>query len=92
LGGARQPAQADARPGVELAVAASDAAAPALQPKPGRAGGAVLLDSEGQIVDALFDSDGDHIISTTSVEPYGGYLWIGSLSAPVIGRLPYPDR
>lgn len=64
----------------------------ALQPKPGRAGGAVLLDGQGQILDALFDSDGDHIISTTSVEPYGGYLWIGSLSAPVIGRLPYPDR
>jgi sugar lactone lactonase YvrE len=60
---------------------------PTWQPQPEPFGGAVKVDEQGHVLASLFDTDGSVVRSTTSVEPYGDDLWIGTLSSGVVARL-----
>lgn len=57
-----------------------------LRPKPVHYGHVIAVDGEGKVVANLQDPQGGYPITTSATET-GDYLYIGSLSAPVIGRL-----
>lgn len=59
----------------------------ALWPKPDRYGLAVAMDEEGRLLKSLHDPSGDHLRMITSVMPYQGKLYFGSLENDRIGRL-----
>lgn len=59
----------------------------AFWPKPDRYGLAVAIDENGMILKSLHDPSGDHLRMITSVMPYQGKLYFGSLENDRIGRL-----
>lgn len=59
----------------------------AFWPKPDRYGLAVAIDENGNILKSLHDPTGDHLRMITSVMPYQGRLYFGSLENDRIGRL-----
>mgnify|MGYP001411151270 CR=1 FL=1 len=59
----------------------------ALWPKPERYGLAVAMDENGNLLKSLHDPSGDHLRMITSVNPYQGKLYFGSLANDRIGRL-----
>jgi len=59
----------------------------AFWPKPDRYGLAVAIDENGKILKSLHDPSGDHLRMITSVMPYQGKLYFGSLENDRIGRL-----
>ena len=59
----------------------------ALWPKPDRYGLAVAMDENGTLLKSLHDPTGDHLRMITSVTPYQGTLYFGSLENDRIGRL-----
>ncbi len=62
----------------------------ALQPKPAHHAFVLGLDSEGKVVHNLQDASAEAFAPITSAEPYGEYLYLGSLTAPAFARLPLP--
>ncbi|MGH8530988.1 MAG: SMP-30/gluconolactonase/LRE family protein [Nevskiales bacterium] len=63
-----------------------------LQPKPVHHAFVLALDSEGKVIHNLQDASHDAFAPITSAEPYGEYLYLGSLTAPAFARLPIPAR
>lgn len=61
----------------------------ALKPKPVHYGFVLGIDADGKIRHNLQDPDGSYA-PVTSVEEVDGTLWLGSLSAEGVGRLPRP--
>ena len=61
-----------------------------LQPAPLHHGFVLGLDPEGNVIHNLQDASPDAYAPVTSVEEWGGALYLGSLTAPAIGRLPAP--
>jgi sugar lactone lactonase YvrE len=59
----------------------------AFWPKPDRYGLAVAIDENGNVLKSLHDPTGDHLRMITSVMPYQGRLYFGSLENDRIGRL-----
>lgn len=59
----------------------------AFWPKPDRYGLVVAIDENGKILKSLHDPSGDHLRMITSVTPYQGKLYFGSLENDRIGRL-----
>jgi len=58
-----------------------------LQPSAIRHGLVIALDEEGNVLDALHDSDGDPVYMITSAQQEGDMLYLGSLDAPQIVRI-----
>lgn len=46
--------------------------------------GAVRVDEDGRVVDALFDPDGSHIQTLTAVTEDGGRLFFGNLGGDYV--------
>ncbi|WP_308909750.1 SMP-30/gluconolactonase/LRE family protein [Pseudokordiimonas caeni] len=61
-----------------------------LQPSAIRHGMVVGLNEDGKVIAMLHDPEGKHLYMITSVEEAGGYLYLGSLEAPQIGRIAPP--
>ncbi|MGH8493841.1 MAG: SMP-30/gluconolactonase/LRE family protein [Moraxellaceae bacterium] len=59
----------------------------ALWPKPEHYGLAVAVDENGKLLRSLHDPSGEFLNMITSVVPYEGHLYFGSLSNDRIGRL-----
>lgn len=59
-----------------------------LQPAVQEYGLALALDSGGEVIASLHDTDGGHLQEITSVNPHAGMLYFGSLHNDRIGRLP----
>ncbi len=64
----------------------------ALQPRPVHHAFVLGLDGEGKIVHNLQDASAGAFAPITSAEPYGEYLYLGSLTAPAFARLPLPKQ
>lgn len=62
----------------------------ALQPKPVHHGFVLGLDANGKVLHNLQDASAEAFAPITSAEPYGEYLYLGSLTAPAFARLPLP--
>jgi hypothetical protein len=58
-----------------------------LQPSAIRHGLVIALDEEGNVLEALHDSDGDPVYMVTSAQQEGDMLYLGSLDAPQIVRI-----
>lgn len=58
-----------------------------LWPAPKRFGMVLVLDAEGHIADSLQDPSGEHLWNVTGAEEHDGFLYLGTLDAPQIGRL-----
>lgn len=54
-----------------------------LWPKPEPYGLVLEIDEQGRIVESLHDPGGESVRTVTSVEPYGGKLYLGSLHGPI---------
>ncbi len=65
---------------------------PLPKPEAIRYGLVVALDEDGQVVDTFHDSDGSPIYMVTSVEQVGDHIYLGSLEASHIARMPVPDK
>lgn len=63
----------------------------ALQPTPPHHGFVLGLNTQGEIVYNLQDASADAYAPITSVEQVGDMLYLGSLTAPAIGRIPAPQ-
>jgi hypothetical protein len=50
----------------------------------------LAMDGDGRIVESLHDPGGDRISRVTSVEPWGGWLFLGTVGGDRIGRRPIP--
>lgn len=50
----------------------------------------IALNTKGEVVHNLQEHSGLHY-TVTSVNEAGGYLWLGSLSAPSVARMPIPQ-
>lgn len=61
-------------------------------PKPKRYGLVVALNENGQITQSLHDASGEHLRMITSVQPFQGALYFGSLENDRIGRLVLGDH
>ncbi|MDI1302686.1 MAG: SMP-30/gluconolactonase/LRE family protein [bacterium] len=59
----------------------------AFWPKPDRYGLAIAIDENGRIIRSMHDASGDHLRMITSVYPYQGHLYFGSLENDRIGKL-----
>lgn len=59
----------------------------AFWPKPDRYGLVIAIDENGKILESLHDATGNHLRMITSVYPYQGHLYFGSLDNDRIGRL-----
>lgn len=59
-----------------------------LQPAPQEYGLVVAFDRDGKVITSLHDTRGKHLQEITSVNPYKGQLYFGSLHNDRIGRLP----
>ncbi|HMV70446.1 MAG TPA: SMP-30/gluconolactonase/LRE family protein [Myxococcota bacterium] len=59
----------------------------ALRPGPARSGMVLRLDGEGRVVEQLGDPEGATIGHVSSAEPFGDWLYLGTLGEPVIARL-----
>lgn len=59
----------------------------AFWPKPDRYGLAVAMDEEGRLLKSLHEPSGEHLRMITTVMPYRGHLYFGSLENDRIGRL-----
>lgn len=59
----------------------------AFWPKPDRYGLAIAIDENGKILESLHDATGNHLRMVTSVYPYQGHLYFGSLDNDRIGKL-----
>jgi sugar lactone lactonase YvrE len=62
----------------------------ALQPQPAAQGFALALSEDGHVREVLRDAGPDAYAPVTSVRERGGVLYLGSLSAAGVGRLPAP--
>lgn len=60
----------------------------AMRPKARNYGFVIALDQNGIISTTLQDPDGGYPLTTGAVEPGDGWLYITSLGAPTLGRLP----
>ena len=60
-------------------------------PGPKPYGLVLALDEEGRIVRSLHDPEGDVIHPVTSAEEHEGHLYLGTLTGPVLGRLPLEE-
>ncbi|HZO12357.1 MAG TPA: SMP-30/gluconolactonase/LRE family protein [Polyangiaceae bacterium] len=58
-----------------------------LWPAPKRFGYALALDQQGHIVETFQDPTGSQVFNITSAEEHKGFLYLGTLEAPHIGRL-----
>lgn len=61
-----------------------------LWPRPDAYGLAIAVNENGNIVQSLHDASGKHLRMVTSVYPWQGWLYVGSLENDRIGRLPAP--
>jgi len=62
-----------------------------MQPSALRQGIVIALDEDGNALKTLHDQDGKPVYMITSVEQVGDQLYLGSLEAPQIVRLPAPS-
>lgn len=62
----------------------------AVQPKPVHHAFVLALDSEGRVVHNLQDASAGAFAPITSAEPYGKFLYLGSLTAPAFARIALP--
>ena len=62
----------------------------AFWPKPEPYGLVVALDEDGDFIESLHDTSGEHFSPVTSVEEHQGYLYLGSLTADRIARYKLP--
>ncbi len=62
-----------------------------LQPQPAPYGFVLALDAEGGVIANLQDNSADAFSPVTSVQEFDGQLYLGSLTAHGIARLPVPD-
>ena len=63
-----------------------------MQPKPAHHAFVLALDASGKVIHNLQDASATSFAPITSAEPYGGYLYLGSLTAPAFARLPLPTN
>jgi sugar lactone lactonase YvrE len=61
-----------------------------VQPEPAPHALAVAVDESGRIVETLQDASPAAFSPVTSVREHGGFLWLGSLEQPALGRIPAP--
>ena len=61
-----------------------------LWPGPARYGCVVALNSQGHILESYQDPTGSQVFHVTSAEEHDGALYLGTLQAPRIARLPLP--
>lgn len=61
-----------------------------VQPQPHPYGFVLAIDAEGSVVHNLQDASPDAFSPVTSVQEFGGWLYLGSLTARGIARLPVP--
>jgi sugar lactone lactonase YvrE len=61
-----------------------------LQPRPAPQGFALALGEDGGVQAVLRDAGASAYAPVTSVREHGGVLWVGSLTARGVGRLPAP--
>jgi sugar lactone lactonase YvrE len=64
----------------------------ALQPKPAHHAFVLGLNANGEVIHNLQSTAAGAYAPITSVEQEGGMLYLGSLTAPAIGRVPAPGR
>ena len=62
----------------------------AVQPDPEHAGWVIALDGEGRIVHSLRGGKGSYS-PVTGVREHDGWLYLGSLSADSVARVPLPQ-
>jgi sugar lactone lactonase YvrE len=60
----------------------------ALQPQPQAHGHVIAINSEGRILADLQDAEGGYAMTTSALEA-GRWLYVGSLTAPTLARLPW---
>jgi sugar lactone lactonase YvrE len=61
-----------------------------VQPEPAPHALAVAVDEQGRIVETLHDASPGAFAPVTSVREHGGFLWLGSLEQPALGRMRAP--
>jgi len=62
-----------------------------MQPAAIKRGLVIALDEQGNVLKTLHDTDGSSVYMVTSVEQVGDQIYLGSLVAPQIVRLPVPS-
>lgn len=64
----------------------------ALWPSAAQYGLVLAVDADGRLRDSLHDPDGRHVTTVTSVQAQGEWLYLGSLEADHLARLPVPSQ